>query len=110
MTTWAFVDGIKVVNGRRVPLAKSQTYLSSNGSTIYTRCWWSDGTQSCNCPGWAKNPSKATGGDRTCGHVQGKYEDRRVVGPVAGQVTVAPTTMAVEVGPRSRGRVVGREE
>lgn len=106
---WSFVDGVKVVDGRKVPLTRSQTYMSSNGTTIYTRCWWSDGTQSCNCPGWVNEKKDKVTKEklpRTCGHVKGEKEDCRVEGPVVGSFKMQPTNGVIEVG----RRIIGREE
>lgn len=110
MTTWAFVDGVKVVNGRKVPSSRTATYMSSNGNTIYTRTWWADGTQSCNCPGWTiekKDKRTKEPLPRTCGHVQGKKEDTRVEGPVVGNFKMQPTSFTIE---NKQGRLIGRED
>ncbi len=106
MTQWAFVDGVKVVAGRRVPLVKSKTYLSSNGNTVYTRSWWGDGTQSCNCPGWTMAKAK-NGGDRTCGHIQGKKEKYAVENGVtaSGGIIMKPG-FKVETS----NRIIGSED
>jgi hypothetical protein len=107
---WAFVDGVKTVGGTRIPLVKSKTYLSSNGSTIYTRCWWADRTQSCNCPGWTiekKDKRTKEKLPRTCGHIEGKKESFAVengVTPSGGPL------MRHGFKVESNNRIIGSEE
>lgn len=107
MTVWAFVDGVKVVGGRKIPLMKSATYRSSNGNTIYTRSWWTDNTQSCNCPGWVNEKKDKRTGEkkpRTCGHVEGKKEDCRV------EAAVAMGTFKPGAKIETNTRIIGEED
>ena len=43
-------------------LELSKESISSNGHTIYTTIKWSDGSVTCNCPGW--------GVRKTCKHMK----------------------------------------
>jgi len=54
-------------NGDRWKIEQSKTNLSSNGVTKYTTLLWSDGTASCDCPGWTQ---RVVDGVRSCKHTK----------------------------------------
>jgi len=43
------------------------TFESSTGSRTYETLKWSDGSTSCDCPGWTR---RCVDGQRTCKHVR----------------------------------------
>lgn len=50
-------------------IARQLQYRSSHDpSILYTTILWSDGTASCNCPGWCKRKPTPDGA-RSCKHV-----------------------------------------
>jgi len=48
-------------------IMKTNFFLSSDGKKKYQTLSWSDGTHSCDCPGWTK---RCVNGQRTCKHVR----------------------------------------
>ena len=50
-------------------VAKVWTMASSSSSKTYETLQYTDGTTSCNCPGWTRRVDKVTG-ERSCKHTK----------------------------------------
>ena len=84
-------------------IAKVWTMLSSNGHTEYETLQYTDGSASCNCPGWTRHVKDD--GSRSCKHIRAvdmgsanqmcermhDYEAAKETAPVA-QEPAKPTT------------------
>ena len=55
-------------------VAKVWTFESSSSSKTYETLQYTDGTTSCNCPGWTRRT--AADGSRTCKHTRLVDQDR----------------------------------
>jgi hypothetical protein len=62
----SFKRGKKLLDGKEIEAKHRLILYGSDGVSIYTATLWTDGTTSCNCPGWSFQHAK--GG--TCKHAK----------------------------------------
>jgi hypothetical protein len=70
---YTFRDGRKYdKDGVGADASKIKQTRSSNGLTLYTTILWSDGTKSCDCPGWCilKKDKSGQPKPRACKHTK----------------------------------------
>jgi hypothetical protein len=94
------------------PIAKTWWFKSSSGSDVYETLQYTDGSTSCNCPGWVRRPQ------RSCKHtrmVDGGMADELSIKHVANHevqinIKVTTTKPAAQLGFGVRKMVIDRKE
>lgn len=88
-------------------IKRAETFASSSGTTKYETRTYTDGTASCDCPGWTRRPQ------RTCKHTEsllsGNEAKMRSAGWVPQSQAAAPPVSLTPIPTEAavRRRVVG---
>jgi hypothetical protein len=91
MADATFRDGIKYSNGEAATITKVKASKSSNRVTTYHTFLWSDGTTSCDCPGWY---FKKKDQERDCKHCKASRKVQFADMHAPDAVTDSPQTVA----------------
>lgn len=90
-------------------VARVWTFESSSSSKEYETLQYTDGSTSCNCPGWTRRV--AADGSRTCKHTrmvdQGIADSRCVSSHEYGQVKKPVQVQTVKVSKKKEVQTVG---
>lgn len=106
---WAWTFPLALIPNMKTP-AYQYRFTSSSGNHTYETLQWTDGSLSCDCPGWVR---RCVDGKRTCKHVRfvetGVAQTESIShGPVGGGVKSmpAPTTSPVVTKPGFKRKFV----